>query len=148
MYELNVWEFYTDHRLTSYERWCLLSRRADLHVTLMRWDCPVFKVWVSLALLVFEPILRIYGSGEVQFPYTLAFMGDFWIWRGSVPIYASIYGWFLPVTPTLLSVGGTLDIFMLTWSMSVKVNVPHEWMRPASNDGHNKMNDTKGVMIG
>ena len=37
---------------------------------------------------------------------------------------------------------------MLTWSMSVKVKVPNEWIRTASNDEYNEMNDTKGIRIG
>ena len=32
--------------------------------------------------------------------------------------------------------------------MSVKVKVPNERMRPASNDAHNEMNDTQDVRIG
>ena len=59
MYELNVMELYTLHQKASYERWCLLSGRADVHLTLMIWDCLSCWVWVSLYLRVFEPILLI-----------------------------------------------------------------------------------------
>ena len=58
-YELNVVELYTEHRYTSYERWCLLSGKAEAHVTLMRWDCLACRVWVFLYLVVFELILPI-----------------------------------------------------------------------------------------
>ena len=50
--------------------------------------------------------------------------------------------------PALFGVGRTLDFMMLTLSMSVKVKVPNELMKPTSNDSHNEMNDTKGVRIG
>ena len=42
----------------------------------------------------------------------------------------------------------TLDFMILTCSMSFKVIVPKERMRPALINAHNEMNDTKGFRIG
>ena len=119
------------HRQTRYEWWCLLSGTVEVHVTLMTWDYPACRVWVSLYLLVFKLVLPIYGPSRVQFPRTLAFFKSLW-----------------PVIPHLLGVRETLDFIMFTWSMSVKVKVAKEWMRPATNDAHNEMNDIKGFTIG
>ena len=97
----------------------------------MRWVCSAWLVWVSLYLLVLEPILPIYGSGGVQFSCMLA-----------------CFGVTLAGDSTFFRVGETMDFMMFTWSISLKVKVPNEWMRPASNDAHNEINDTKGVRIG
>ena len=96
MYELNVMELYTEHRLTSYEGWCLLLGRAEVHVTLMRRDYPACRVWVSLYLLGFEPILPIWGSSMIR-----------------LSIHASMFGSLWPVIPLLFGVGQTLDFMIL-----------------------------------
>ena len=50
--------------------------------------------------------------------------------------------------PPLFGVGETLYYMMLTLSMSLKVKVPNERMRPTSNEAYKEMNDTEGVRIG
>ena len=52
------------------------------------------------------------------------------------------------VIPPLFGVRKAPDFIMLTRSMSVKVKVSNERMRPTSNDAHNEMNDTNVVRIG
>ena len=76
-------------------------------------------------VLLISPILRTYTANiDIQ--------------RGSIPMYASMFGTLWPVIPPLFGVGQTLDFMMLTGSMSVKVGVPQ------SMKG-NEMNDTEGV---
>ena len=63
-------------------------------------------------------------------------------------MYASMFWVTLDGDSTSFGVGKTLDLMILTWSMLFKVKVPKEWMRPATNDAHNEMNNTIGVGIG
>ena len=70
------------------------------------------------------------------------------IWRGSIPINASMFWVTLSGDSASFCFGRDTFLMMLTLSMSFKVKVPIELMRPTSSDGHNKMNDTKSVMIG
>ena len=64
-------------------------------------------------------------------------------------MYASMFWVTLVGDSTSFRCGDyTQDFMMLTWSMSVKVEVHKERMRPASKNTHNEMNDTKGVTVG
>ena len=68
---------------------------------------------------------------------------------GLHPLYMlACFGSLWLVIRPLSGMWKTLDFMMLTRSMSVKVKVPKELMRKASNYAHNEMNDTKRCKIG
>ena len=89
------------------------------------------------------------GMGLLISSSLLTYTANIGIWRGSIPMYASMFWVTLAVDSTSFGVGfHDNGIHDAHWSMSVKDKVPNEWMRSASNDALNKMNDTKGVRIG
>ena len=68
------------------------------------------------------------GMGLLISPSLRTYTANIGIWRGSIPMYASIFWVTLVCDSTSLPCGAfmTLDFMMLIWSMSVKVKVPNE----------------------
>ena len=59
-------------------------------------------------------------------PSLQTYTANIGIWRGSIPMFASIFWVTLVGDPPLFSVGDTLDSMILTLFMLVKVKVPNE----------------------